>query len=124
MYGEERTDALIESFEEAFGHKPPTSKQVCPTCGGEGEHANPALRDHGFTQSEIYEMGIDEFNEFQADYRRGVYNQRCLECKGLRVVDQIDIDQLGETERKYVEDWYNDAAESAAISRMEQGWGY
>jgi len=55
---------------------------VCPRCEGRGSHVNPAVDGNGITADEMDELGPD----FREDYLSGVYDVRCDECKGDRVV--------------------------------------
>jgi hypothetical protein len=55
---------------------------VCPTCEGRGTHVNPAVDGNGLTAEDMAELGDD----FREDYLGGVYDVRCEECKGDRVV--------------------------------------
>lgn len=58
--------------------------EVCERCRGFGEHTNPAIDGNGITRSEMEELGPDFFE----DYMSGVYNIRCEECNGHRVIDK------------------------------------
>lgn len=55
---------------------------VCPTCEGRGTHVNRNVDGHGITSDEMDELGPDFFD----DYMSGVYDVRCEECHGQRVV--------------------------------------
>jgi hypothetical protein len=55
---------------------------VCPRCEGRGSHVNPAVDGNGITAEEMDELGED----FREDYLSGVYDVRCEECGGNRVV--------------------------------------
>ncbi|MFI5222641.1 MAG: hypothetical protein ACHQX3_00100 [Nitrospirales bacterium] len=54
---------------------------VCPTCDGKGKHVNPAIDSHGISPEEF-----DEDPGFREDYFSGLYDMRCVECGGNRVV--------------------------------------
>lgn len=56
--------------------------KVCGTCQGRGSHVNRAIDGNGITQDEMAEMGP----EFFEDYMSGMYDVRCEECGGNRVV--------------------------------------
>jgi len=62
---------------------------VCPRCDGNGAHTNPAIDGHGITREEMDELGP----EFEEDYFAGVYDVTCHECKGRRVVPEIDREE-------------------------------
>lgn len=55
---------------------------ICPTCEGKGSHVNRAIDGNGITGEEMAELGPDFFE----DYMSGVYDVRCEECGGNRVV--------------------------------------
>lgn len=59
--------------------------EVCPRCEGRGSHVNPAIDGHGISAQEFAEDP-----EFEEDYFAGVYDVTCYECKGLRVVPEVD----------------------------------
>lgn len=61
---------------------------VCPRCEGKGSIVNPNVDGHGITASEMDELGPDFFE----DYMGGVYDIRCPECEGNRVVPACDED--------------------------------
>lgn len=114
---------------------------VCPTCEGRGTHVNPAVDGNGLTQDDIQELGPD----FLDDYLGGVYDVRCRECLGRRVVpacrcgkpvaegDYIEegdeslllrpysacYDHLSDDERE----WYQSEAETAAMYAAELRMG-
>jgi len=77
---EELTEELVQL---------PTHKEVCSRCRGEGKHDHPAF-SNGITSSEWAEWDADE----REDYRRGVYDVPCENCRGLRVVDAVDEEAL------------------------------
>jgi len=79
LYWEDEED----SYEEEV--KVPIKYEVCNTCNGKGTHVNPSIDAHGISS--------EEFNDdpgFAEDYFSGVYNVSCYECKGKRVVPEIN----------------------------------
>ena len=97
----------------------PSERIVCPTCNGGG------------TQ-DIFENGVpsryfEEDPDFADDYRSGMYDKLCEECKGRNVVDVIDYKQLdAETLRKV--EWHEEQqamyeAEVAAERRYFSSYG-
>ena len=66
--------------------KLPTIKVICPTCIGEGTTTRHVEPDGGFSGSEWAEMDY----EFRESYIAGRYDRPCPECKGLRVIDDVD----------------------------------
>ncbi len=67
--------------------------KCCPTCEGRGTHVNPSIDSNGISAEEMDEHG----EEFRRDYISGVYDVRCSQCRGLRVVPddeeyELDLD--------------------------------
>lgn len=123
MWTERRSfEIMIETFIDEFGHKPRMHNVVCPECDGNGRHATPSLRDHAFTQDEIYEMG-EEWYEFQENYRNGFYDVPCDRCERRNVVEEIDYDCLTTEERKMIDDWISGDIEAKAVERAERMMG-
>ena len=73
----------------------PTKKEVCFDCGGEGVRAL-----HGYDVTDQ----CAEDPEFAEDYFAGHYDTTCESCKGNRVVDVVDEDQLTPWQ---LNDWYD-----------------
>lgn len=59
---------------------------VCPDCHGEGHHT---LHGAAITADEMAEQGP----EFQEDYMSGVYDTKCVTCKGEKVILTADLEQ-------------------------------
>lgn len=64
---------------------------VCPECRGNGSRVNPAIDGNGITADEFAEMTYDD-PEFPEDYFSGVYDVRCQNCNGERVVPECKTD--------------------------------
>jgi len=62
----------------------PAHRVVCPRCDGEGKHVNPAIDGNGLSAEDLADDG------FREDYFSGVFDVRCEECNGERVVMEID----------------------------------
>lgn len=92
---------------EAEAAQAPKPYEVCPRCEGEGQHTNPAIDGNGLTSSDIDELGPD----FMEDYLSGVYDVRCEECNGERVIRPSAAGELRRIER----------AEDLRTYRMESG---
>lgn len=86
----------------------PAKNVVCERCHGEGVHDHPAFAN-GITSSEMDEAGP----EFLEDYMSGMYDVRCEECRGNRVVKEIDEERLTEEQKALVELLYKQEAERA-----------
>lgn len=66
----------------------PARYVVCPRCEGSGIHDHPAFSNG---------IGAEEWNEdedFRRDYMAGVYDVKCEECKGNRVVAEPVMESL------------------------------
>ena len=63
----------------------PVKFEVCQTCEGRGQHVNPAIDGNGLSAEDF-----DEDPDFMEDYFSGRYDVRCEECRGERVVLEID----------------------------------
>lgn len=63
----------------------PAKNVVCSRCDGEGKHVNPAVDGNGISQEEF-----DQDPDFEEAYRSGRYDVQCLECKGNKVVKEVD----------------------------------
>jgi hypothetical protein len=71
------------------------------------------------TRDEMDEQGP----EFYEDYMSGTYDRQCTECKGVRVVDVADVDQMDAGLRARYEQEQQDMAEMAAEREMERRMG-
>lgn len=66
----------------------PARYVVCERCEGKGKHDHPAF-SNGITSEEWdRDWGYEE----RENYLRGFYDVRCEECKGQRVVLELDED--------------------------------
>lgn len=96
----------------------PATFEVCWRCRGEGKHVNPAIDGHGLSQEDF-----DQDPDFREDYFSGVYDQTCEECKGLRVLAEIDEDNLNAEQKAdyaLLQEQWEDEALTASIERMER----
>lgn len=60
--------------------------EVCSTCDGKGTHVNPSIDAGGLTREDFADDP-----DFFDDYRRGVYDVECYECRGRRVsAERVD----------------------------------
>lgn len=102
----------------------PAKFEVCHRCGGTGTHVNPNVDGHGITAEEF-----SEDPDFKEAYFGGVYDVRCEDCKGERVVLEIDEQAceragLGALLKEYLDDQAEAAryeAEDRYTRRMENG---
>ena len=65
--------------------KVPAVYMVCPRCEGRGSYVNPDI-DRGGISREAF----DADPIYKEEYFSGKYNMTCIECKGLRVVQEPD----------------------------------
>lgn len=98
----------------------PFVRAVCSRCDGEGKHVNPAVDGNGITAEEMDELGDD----FRESYMSGVYDVRCEECNGERVVWEIAYDKLTKRER-ILWDYHHEQENAARAEReSELRYGY
>jgi len=112
----------IITDEEELELYPPGNWGVCPRCQGKGEHSNPAIDGNGITSSEMAELGDD----FLEDYMRGVYDVTCHECRGERLVWEIDWDRWYKSDPEHAgmyERYLQDMAELRSIEEAERRMG-
>lgn len=107
--------------EEGYIHELslPAKYEVCPRCDGRGVHDNPAF-SNGFTSDEMAEEGP----EFVEDYMAGVYDVRCSECKGERVVPVPDTDRADPGVLAKYEEMLRADAEVEAAHQAEMRFCY
>lgn len=90
----------------------PAVYQVCHTYQGRGTHVNPAIDGNGLTAEDFDEQGPD----FVEDYFSGVYDVRCDECGGARVVLEVDEERAD----KAVLDKYNEQLDRRERDRQAE----
>jgi len=78
----------------------PSKRIVCPRCKGEGTHVNPNVDGHGISSEDF-----DADPDFRENYFNGVYDVSCEECKGNKVVDEIDDEYLEKYKPKLYKAW-------------------
>ena len=102
---------------EEITHLLPTKFAVCGTCDGKGTHVNPSIDCGGLSREDF-----DEDPDFEEGYRSGAYDVSCYECKGKRVVAEIDEKRCDKVilEQYYddLQEQYDDYAVRAAERRM------
>lgn len=102
---------------EFYGKVYPAYYVVCPRCYGEGKHVNPSIDGNGITQSEMAEI-LHEDPDFLDNYMGGMYDVTCHQCKGQRVVLEVDEhsctkEQWDEYQQDCRDDWELAAMEAA-----------
>lgn len=92
-----------------FMAKFPARYGVCNLCEGHGKHVNPNIDASG--------LGYDDFcddPDFYEDYHRGVYDVPCYECRGKRVVPEININILSDEQQGWLKRLQEIEADRAA----------
>jgi hypothetical protein len=110
-------------------HSFPSINVICPRCEGYGTHLTPSIGQHAYSAEEFYDS-FDEEEQEQYFRRGGIYDVQCEECRGNRVVPEVDDKRLNSQDKmlylewqKAMEDWARSDAEDRATYRMESG-GY
>lgn len=102
-------------------HEFPARFAVCGRCHGEGTHVNPNIDGNGLTREDFAEDP-----DFEEAYFAGRYDVTCEECKGERVVLELDREaaerDMLELLKKY-DDFEREMAELDAIERAERRMG-
>jgi len=100
----------------------PAKYEVCSTCQGKGTHVDPGVDCCGLTSEDF-----SDDPDFREDYISGTYDVQCYECKGERVVPEIDEEHLSDRQKEVLKQWrhkeeadYRYARESA----HERAMGY
>lgn len=116
--------SLMDDDGDEKQYELPVVWEVCGTCGGNGRHVNPSIdAEHGITREEL-----DEDPDFEHDYFGGVYDVTCSECKGKRVVPEIDRERCARSEKLTAilerwDDWCADEADYRSVCDMERRMG-
>jgi RecJ-like exonuclease len=110
----------IKPFGEE-GPEFPAKWEICQTCHGEGHRDNLGA----FTSSDMDEWygDSDERYEFIENYKAGMYDVSCEECKGTGKVLVPDLGQMTATQQREWEETQAEIAETYAIERMERMMG-
>jgi len=98
---------LFSDDGEEYSLALPTARVVCPGCDGEGSRTNPAFDGNGLS------MELRRDRDFMDGYMSGVYDVGCSECKGMRVVDEIDFRYFKETHPDAYANWVRMQEEEA-----------
>lgn len=90
----------------------PAKYVVCSDCEGTGKSSAYL---GAFTQTDMFEMGED----FMDDYMRGHYDRPCEECKGDRVVLEVDEEKADPLDLKFYNEYLYDKYQDEQVHRME-----
>lgn len=92
---------------------------VCDRCNGDGTHVNPNIDGNGITADEMDELGED----FRENYIKGFYDIKCLDCKGERVLDVVDVDLLSIEDKKAYWEYIDEVNAAKAEAEYERRMG-
>jgi hypothetical protein len=88
ILGDEELARLLAADEcteiEDYEFRVPADLQVCPLCSGTGSVVDPAIDCGGISSQEFIEDPM-----FELEYRQGVYDIACPQCRGNNVVPGI-----------------------------------
>jgi len=93
----------------------PAKKVVCCRCDGTGSHDHGSF--NGLTSDDLADQ------DFSEAYLNGQYDVTCEECKGERVVLEVDRDALSEKMLKRLERAENTAYRDFQDAEGERRWG-
>jgi DnaJ-class molecular chaperone len=100
----------------------PATRIVCPTCEGYGNHFRRDLDENAL----VREMMLEHDREGLEMYRAGYFNQKCEQCRGEKVLDDIDWKYFKEEypeHYKAVNDYKNRMWEDEANRAWERSMG-
>lgn len=93
----------------------PARYDVCPTCDGHGVKCTiGAMTGSGYGES------CYEDPQFAEDYRNGVYDAPCPECKGRRIITVVKEEDIPQHLKKRYEAHLADELEADMERRAEQ----
>lgn len=94
---------------------------VCPSCQGKGSYVDPAIDAQGLTPEELAEDP-----EFAENYLQdgGLYDITCAQCRGLRVVPEVDPGRCAPTLVRRVRKLITEIEKMAYDFVHEQEMGY
>lgn len=92
-----------------------TRYEVCHSCRGSGTVVNPSIDAGGISREDF-----DEDPEFARSYFNGDYNIRCTNCKGKRVVPEVDFPS---NIQKEIDSWMEDQWDYVRESCAERAMG-
>lgn len=93
----------------------PSKYEVCWSCEGKGSMVNPAIDGNGISPEEFHDDP-----GFAEEYFSGVYDIVCPKCKGQRVIEEVDVENLPDHLRNRVEKHLQDEADYQAELAFEQ----
>ena len=97
----QRTITFIDN--DGADQEIPAMYVICDKCEGHGTHTNPNIDADGLSHDLVNDP------EFMQNYRNGVYDIKCTECGGKRVILVPDESQWNDP--KLVADYYQSLQE-------------
>lgn len=89
---------------------------ICDSCRGNGSHS----KHLGVISSESWNEWSDEDQYF---YMSGGYDKTCHLCDGSGKIKELNVESLPDDVQKFIEQYYQDAANDIAIRRSEMYMG-
>jgi hypothetical protein len=109
---------ITPKFKLHYEAKLPGKREVCGRCNGDGKICNPNIGP--LTEGD---MDLMDVGEFYLNLKQGVYDVRCPECSGNKVVDVLDWDALSPKMQKAVERAVDEQRRDDAEAAAERRWG-
>jgi hypothetical protein len=107
------TDEDEDGFEQT--HELPATRVICSNCDGKGHHVNRAIDGHGISPEEFHRDP-----EFMEDYFNGVFDVQCDECRGAKIVLEVNRNTCDPELLKKWDAAWKDAAEARAEYEAER----
>ena len=110
--------------QEAVMIQAPIHNALCPMCEGDGTVVNPSIDFNGLSNEDFYDDP-----EFEEDYHSGRYDIQCPNCKGNKIIQTINYDQVNKKSYLYIILNAIQAAEEERYQRAKERadelkWGY
>lgn len=90
--------------------------EICDSCRGDGHHSK-----------HLGVITYDEWNEWSDEdqdfYMGGGYDKTCDRCDGSGKVKEIDMENLPDDVKEFIEEYYREVQENIAIRRSEMYMG-
>ena len=93
----------------------PSKQEKCWRCDGRRKHGNPA-----FDGCSLFHLREEHGPEFLDEYRRGLYDVVCKECKGVGTLIVPDRDLADPETLRHYDEQLADLAECDAIQAAER----
>lgn len=108
----------VYAEDDEVEYKIPLRFGVCDVCDGHGVHVNANIDgEHGLTAEDF-----EDDPDFKEAYFGGAYDVTCAGCNGLRVKPYA-VPAEGSAEARWLEQYFADDAEYAAVCAAERRMG-